>query len=85
MPLAAWYVTLPEDVLVEEFRTLKYQRSLRWCRQGAFYALTKLIPVLLQLHLVRASWEEEPKDTTIAFGTACHCGYGDCEICHPVD
>lgn len=25
------------------------------------------------------------KETTIAWGAACHCGYGDCEICYPVD
>lgn len=62
MPLVAWYVTLPEDILVREFRALKYQRSLRWRRNGAYHALTRLIPVLLQLGLVRASWEASKEE-----------------------
>lgn len=36
------------------------------------------------MHANGLAWMPMP-ETTIAFGAACHCGYGDCEICHPVD
>lgn len=56
--LTAWYKTLPDDVLVQEFRSLRAQRAWRWCRQGAFVYLRVLLGVMLERGLVRASWED---------------------------
>jgi hypothetical protein len=46
MKVKAWYESMPDGVLVNEWYSLKAARGLQHCRNGAFHDMTIVIPLM---------------------------------------